>query len=141
VISRASPREGHPPAPRASVDALWVGASTSGSSLSSVVRIAFDPTTGKFGSHEDTVYTGSPTSIGISADGGTFVVDEGTTEYTLWELAFADAIKGHFPEKARLMTATSVLANELSHGGSEVLVGRISGSGDNRWEVFPFCGG
>ncbi len=144
IVGRMSPRPGSPPVPRGSADAFWIGAHKPGSNLLSVIRIPFDARTGLFGRHEDTVYTGNPTSVGVSADGGTFVVDEGTTEFNLWALDFRDAIRGVFPEKGRLMTATSVLANELSPDGKKVLIGRVSGSGsreETRWDVFPFGGG
>jgi len=110
--------------------------------LGSVIRIPFDARTGQFGSYEDTVYTGSSTSMGVSASGRTFVVDDGTTEYTLWKMSLAEALSGRYPEKGRWMAATSELTNELSPDGQRIVVGRAAGSGSGmRWEVFPYDGG
>ncbi|MFN2636974.1 MAG: protein kinase [Gemmatimonadaceae bacterium] len=144
IVGSMLPREMSGPPARASMDALWIGARARGSNLLSVVRIPFDPRTGQFGLHEDTLYTGNPTSVGVSADGGTFVVDEGATEYTVWALNLRDAVRGVFPEKRRILTATSELANELSPDGRRLLVGVVSGSTSSEgthWEVVPLEGG
>lgn len=144
VGGRLPPRHGGIPTPRASADAFWVGTrrNLNSSMLGSVIRIPFDARNGQFGSYEDTVFTGSSGSMGVSASGQTFVIDDGTTEYTLWKMSLPEALSGRYPEKGRWLSATSDLTNELSPDGQRIIVGRPSGSGSGmRWEVFPYDGG
>ncbi len=144
VGGRLPTRHGGIPTPRASADAYWVGTrrNLNSSMFGSVIRIPFDARTGQFASYEDTVFTGSSSSMGVSASGRTFVVDDGTTEYTLWKMTLPEALSGRYPEKGRWMTGTSELTNELSPDGHRIIVGRPAGSGSGmRWEVFPYDGG
>jgi DNA-binding SARP family transcriptional activator/predicted Ser/Thr protein kinase len=144
IGGRLPARHGGIPTPRASSDAFWVGTrrNLNSAMFGSVIRIPFDASTGQFAAHEDTVFTGSSSSMGVSASGRTFVVDDGTTEYTLWKMTLPEALSGRYPEKGRWMTGTSELTNEISPDGHRIIVGRPAGSGSGmRWEVFPYDSG
>jgi hypothetical protein len=135
-------RPGGPP--RVSEDALWLGFPSSESSLRSIVRIPFDARRGRFVARQDTVFTGNWTAFDVTADGGTFVFDEGASEFSGWALAMSDVVRGVFPEKRRLLTATSDLIFEIAPDGKKILVGRAAGprpDGGRRWDILPFDGG
>jgi Protein kinase domain/WD40-like Beta Propeller Repeat len=142
IASTAQPFQNAPT--RASNDALWILASPpAGSNLSSVIRVPFDPQTGKVGLQRDTLYSGVPTSIDVTADGSTLVFDEGSTQFTGWALDLSDALRGVFPEQRRLSSTTTNLYFGISPDGSNTLVGQSSGSATtgSRWALIPFGGG
>jgi hypothetical protein len=90
------------------------------------------------------MYTGDWTAFDVTADGSNFVFDEGASEFSGWALEMSDAVRGIFPEKRRLLTATSDLAFEVSPDGKKILVGRAAGprpDGGRRWDILPFDGG
>jgi len=135
-------RPGGPP--RVSEDALWLGLPSSESALRSVVRIPFDARRGRFVARQDTMFTGNWTAFDVTADGGTFVYDEGASEFSGWALEMSDVVRGVFPEKRRLLTATSDLIFEIAPDGKKILVGRAAGprpDGGRRWDILPFDGG
>ncbi len=135
-------RPGGPP--RASEDALWLGFPSSESSLRSIVRIPFDARSGRFLARQDTMFTGNWTAFDVTTDGGTIVFDEGASEFSGWALEMSDVVRGAFPEKRKLLTATSDLVFEVSPDGKRILVGRAAGprpDGGRRWDILPFDGG
>jgi hypothetical protein len=131
---------------KASSDALWVQTFSSSTNFlrRSIVRIPFDGSTGRFAERGDTVYTGTLTNFGVTADGGTLILDEGITEYAGWALSFEDLLKGRFTEDKRVLRGTSSFGASLSPDGNAVVVGRDLGMASRegqQWAVMPFAGG
>jgi tRNA A-37 threonylcarbamoyl transferase component Bud32 len=129
---------------RMATDALWLGLAMPTSAVITTVRIPFDSRDGTFGRQTDTLSTGSPTSIDVTADGTALVFDEGTAQYSGWALDLADALKGDFPEQKRLFAATSPFDLRLSPDGQNVLVRQASGAQSTegrRVTIVPFTGG
>jgi hypothetical protein len=132
-----------PGPPRASQDALWLSPAP-GATVRSIVRIPFDAKRGRFGAREDTMYTGGWRGFDVTPDGGTFVFEEASSEFTGWTLQMRDAIRGDFPDAGRAVTSTADLIFEVSPDGKRVLVGRGAGTGTrktHRWDIMPFGGG
>jgi hypothetical protein len=108
------------------------------------VRIPLDAENGRFLARQDTMYTGNWTSFDVTADGSTFVFDDDASVFSGWALEMTDLLRGVFPEKRRLLTATSDLVFEVSPNGKKILVGRAAGprpDGGRRWDILPFNGG
>jgi hypothetical protein len=127
----------------ASSDALWIQTFSPGAiQRASIVRIPFDATTGRFADRSDTVYTGTETSFGVTADGGTLVLDEGITEYGIWALSVDDALKGKFSDDKRIFRGTTAPRAALAPDASVILIGQDATAGTGRqWSVRPFAGG
>ena len=126
----------------ASSDALWMEEKSPRSPTQALVRIAFDATTGKLSDHADTVYTGNPTSFGVTGDGKTLVLDEGTTEYSGWAMTFDEMLKGNFDEAKRVARSTVGFGFGVSPDGTKMLLGTPTGAnGFQDWSVKPFGGG
>jgi len=128
----------------ASADAFWAMMSTAGKRDWSILRVPFEPATGRFANAADTVYTGDVTGFSVTADGGTILIDEGTTEYSAWALPFADALKGKFPDEKRFFRGTNPVAFSLSPEGSLVSLSRDWGSlnrDGGQWVAVSFSGG
>ena len=119
-----------------SEDALWLKCGDA------IVRVAFDASTGRLGTRQDTVYTGPVDGFSVTADGGSFVVGEGTTEYSAWALDLADALREHFPESQRLLRATSPVFAAPSPDGSQLLLARTTPGGAGvTYTIRPYAGG
>jgi hypothetical protein len=119
-----------------SEDALWMRCADA------IVRVAFDASTGQLSTRQDTVYTGPVDGFSVTADGGSFVVGEGTTEYSVWALDLADALRGHFPESQRVLRATSPVYASPSPDGSQFLLVRTMPGGAGRtYTIRPYAGG
>jgi serine/threonine-protein kinase len=133
------------PGGAATADALWIQTGSPGSvQRASIVRIPFDASTGKFAAQGDTVHTGTQTSFGITADGGTLVFDERITEYGTWALSFADFMKGKFSEERRILRGTSPPRPGISADGNAAIVVKDGGAGapdDREWSIIPLSGG
>ena len=125
-------------------DALWIecGALDAGAT---VRRVAVNAATGRLSVHHDTVYTGPLHGFTVTADGGSFVVSEGTAEYSVWALDLPDALRGHFPESQRIVRATTPVYGKLSPDGSQLLMIHTMPAGPGRTEarytIRPFAGG
>jgi len=121
-----------------SEDALWIKCADA------IVRVAFDASTGQLSTRRDTVYSGPLAGFSVTADGGSFVVGEGTTEYSVWALDLADALRGHFPESQRVLRATSPVYAAPSPDGSQLLLSRTmpggAGRPEARYTIRPFAG-
>jgi hypothetical protein len=90
----------------------------------------------------DTVYTGRITAFDVTGDGGTVILDEGTAEFSVWAMDLADAFRGVFSDKHRLLRATTPLDAFLTRAGEELLVRRSGGSNSlDQLSVIPFEGG
>ena len=129
----------------ASHDALWLARANPSGNGEVVVRIAIDPATGRLSRQADTMFSGLFTGFSLTADGSAAVFDQGTYEYSLWAVDFADALAGRFPETKRIaQTSTSVWA-AVSPDGGRILMGRrvptASGGSETRLTVRPWEGG
>jgi hypothetical protein len=127
-----------------SSDALWIQTMSPGAiQRASIVRIPFDSSTGRLAPSGDTVYTGTQTSFGVTADGGTLVLDEGITEFGVWALSVDDLLKGKFSDDKRIFRATTAPRVGLSRDASVILIGKnAAGISDLRqWSIAPFAGG
>ena len=114
---------------KATSDALWIQTtSPSARERSSIVRIPFDPATGRLADRGDTVYTGAQTAYGVTDDGGTFVVDEGITDYAVWALPLEDALRGRFEDTKRILRATTAPLMGLSRDGRIITLTNDAGS-------------
>jgi hypothetical protein len=129
---------------RITADALWQAQSPPGvNPRPLIVRIPFAPKTGRFSERWDTVYAGRFTQFSVTEDGGTLVLDEGTSEYSGWTLDLRDALRGVFPENRRLLQSTVPIALGLSPDGNRVVIKRddSESSGGGILSVMPFGGG
>jgi hypothetical protein len=124
-------------------DALWL--TRSGRGAESIVRIGIDPAKGHLAKHQDTILTSVFNNFSVTADGATLVIDDGSQDFSLWGLDFADALKGKFDESKRLMKPSTGMRTELSPDGSRVLLTRnvptSTGVIERRYSMLPFAGG
>ena len=128
----------------ASSDALWFSMFSPGHRGSSILRVPFDAASGNLAEAADTIYTGDATGFGVTADGGTLLVDEGTTEYAGWALSLDDALKGRFADDKRIFRGTSPLVYNVSPDGSALTLSHDWGAQNRpggQWTVMPFAGG
>jgi hypothetical protein len=127
---------------RITADALWL--TRSGTGFESIVRLAIDPATGKLATRQDTLLSGGFNSFSVTADGTTLVVDDGTSDYSLWAANGKDALQGKFPAEPLLRSSTRI-NGQLSPDGALVLVRRNlpspSGRTEPRFSIIPFAGG
>jgi hypothetical protein len=129
---------------RASNNAVWFGEPQAESDLMSVIRIAFNATTGRFASREDTVFTGQLNSVDVTPDGTTLIVNQMSSEFSGWALSIDNLARSEFPIERRLVIASSRLDFEISPDGRRIIIGRHSGSavtGGRKWVTMPFEGG
>ena len=125
-----------------SSDAVWCV--DAGVRLLAIVRIPFDATSGHFGSARDSVYSGHPTGVSVTADGSSLVFDEGTTQWSTWALTMSDIARGDFPENRRLFVSTARVGTTISPDGNRILLLRsrgILGVNGGEVSVMPFDGG
>jgi hypothetical protein len=95
-----------------------------GAGFESIVRVGLDPASGRLASHQDTLYSGSLNGFSVSADGGTLVLDDGATDYSLYALDLQDALRGKFPDAKRVLRASSAVGVDLSPDGRLLLISR-----------------
>jgi tRNA A-37 threonylcarbamoyl transferase component Bud32 len=127
---------------RNSSDAVWISSNLSpnGSSIG-IIRIPFDPRTGRFAAQWDTVYTGLGVSFDVTADGHALMVAEGSAEFSAWELDLTDALRGHFSEADRLLQSTTPLRVAVNPTGNRVLILRSGATGKpDQLSVAPYGG-
>jgi hypothetical protein len=110
-------------------DAIWFAPGIKGTNQHMIVRMAFDSATGRISSHADTLYSGAFTAFSVTADGGSLVVDEGTSEYDAWVLPLSDALRGQFSPARRIEHSTSPIRLVPSPDGSRAIIGRSAGAG------------
>ena len=95
-----------------------------GAGFESIVRVGLDPASGRLASHQDTLYSGSLNGFSVTADGGTLVLDDGATDYSLYALDLQDALRGKFPDAKRVLRASSALGVDMSSDGRLLLISR-----------------
>ncbi len=128
---------------KATVDALWITTNIE-QRRPSLMRIPFDTASGRWAKRGDTLEVPNSTRFSVTRDGGTLVVTEGSSEYALWHLPFADLIQGKLEERRRLSRSTSPVPASLSIDGRSVVTakpGMPRQAGDMQWSVIPFGGG
>jgi hypothetical protein len=125
-------------------DAVWLSRLGDGTG-ESIVRIAMDPLTGKLAARQDTMVTALFTNFSITADGAGMVMDEGTYDFSIWDLDLASVLKGSYPDDRRVANASSPVNSLISPDGARVLVRREvpigGGHLERRFSVMPFAGG
>ncbi len=125
-------------------DAVWLSRAGDGVG-ESIVRIALDPLTGKLSARQDTMVTALFTNFSITADGAGMVMDEGTYDFSIWNLDMASVLRGSYPAERRVANASSPVNATVSPDGSRLLVRRETPIGNGhleaRFSVMPFGGG
>jgi len=126
-------------------DALWLSRAGDNPGGEAIVRIALDSASGKLGSRQDTMFLGLFTGFTVTADGGSFVMDEGTNDFGVWVLETADLFHGRFPEARRLLRSSTPIGAGISPDGSRLLIRRVvataAGRAESRYSAMPFGGG
>ncbi len=126
----------------ASSDALWISPGGEGWPKRAVLRIPIDSVSGRFAKTIDTINTAVHTRFGVTTDGSSLVLDEGSTDYSLFALDMAHALRGEFPQKP-LLKSSSALNVRMSPDGKQILVGRDGGRPMDPhpdWSTIPFDG-
>jgi tRNA A-37 threonylcarbamoyl transferase component Bud32 len=128
----------------ASRDALWM--TRAGPTLAeAVVRVAVDSVTGKFATHQDTIYSGRFSNLSVTADGTQMTVDDGSFTFSVIATSVEDLVKGTLPAGSPLMQASNQVNALVSPDGARLLMRRNvpgPGGGDEvRLSVAPFGGG
>ena len=128
----------------ASQDALWM--TRAGPTVAeAVVRVALDPATGRFATHQDTIYSGAFSNLSVTADGAQMAVDDGSYTFSVIAADLPDLLKGTVPSGAPLMQASSRVGAVVSPDGQRVLMRRNvasqAGGDEVRLSVAPFGGG
>ncbi len=108
---------------RISTDALWLYMNPR-TGHSALVRVPYDRASMQFAPRGDTVYTGAPTMMSVTADGNAIAFDEGISEYTAWTLPMTDLFRNRFAEANRLVRGTIALTGSISPDGKLRVVGR-----------------
>ena len=128
----------------ASHDALWMTRAGQ-TAAEAVVRVALDPATGKFATHQDTIYSGRFSNLSVTSDGTQMTVDDGSYTFSVIAASLADLLKGTVPAGAPLMQASNRVNASVSPDGARLLMRRsvpgASGADDVRLSVAPFPGG
>lgn len=128
----------------ASRDALWM-TRAGPTAAEAVVRVAVDSATGKFATHQDTIYSGRFSNLSVTADGTQMTVDDGSYSFSVIAAGVSDLIKGTLPAGAPLLQASSQLNALVSPDGARLLMRRNvpgpGGSDEVRLSVAPFGGG
>ena len=115
-------------------DAVWLSRAGDGVG-ESIVRIALDPLTGKLSTRQDTMVTALFTNFSITADGAGMVMDEGTYDFSIWNLDLPSVLKGSYPAERRVANASSPVNAYVSPNGSRLLVRRETPIGNGRLEA------
>ena len=117
-------------------NALWL----SGAGLS-LLRIPIDHARGRFGSRWDTI-PGPITDFSLTSDGRSLVLDQGTYEYGVWQLSFADLLAGRLPESARIAQTSAPVQVEIAPDGSRLRwireLASTDGKPHERIEITPY---
>jgi len=125
-----------------SADALFL--TRAGRGFESIVRVGVDPSTGRFASHQDTLLSGNFNNFTVVGDGKSLVIDEGTSEYSVWALDLADAFRNRFAEPKRVIKSSTPVNGFLSPDGGRLLVSRTlpssEGRSERRFSVMNFDG-
>jgi len=128
----------------ASHDALWM--TRAGPTVAeAVVRVALDSSTGRFATHQDTIYSGRFSNLSVTADGTQMTVDDGSYSFSVIAANVSDLIKGTLPAGAPLMQASNRVSAAVSPDGQRLLMRRSvptpNGGDEMRLSIAPFSGG
>ena len=109
------------------------------------MRVAVDSVTGKFATHQDTIYSGRFSNLSVTADGTQMTVDDGSYSFSVIAANVSDLLEGTLPAGAPLMQASSRVNATVSPDGARLLLRRNvpgpAGSDETRLSVVPFAGG
>jgi hypothetical protein len=119
------------------IDALWLYLDPPATDQNYIVRLPFDAT-GKLAAKGDTVYSGRPTGMSLTSDGGTIVFDEGASDYSVWAMPLDDVVKNRFSDDKRITRSTGVVRGSISPDGKLIAIGRDHPSGLRQYAVTPF---
>ena len=131
-------------------DAVWMGCLVPGSLEGGVqpllvIRIGIDSASGRLSPHPDTMFSGRLTAISVTADGASFVADQGTFEHSAWALDLASALRGRFLEPQRVLRSSTPFQASLSPDGTRLLLLRSfpagAGRTENRISILPATSG
>ncbi len=124
-------------------DALWL--TRSGIGFESIVRMGIDPATGKLATRQDTLLSGTFNNFSVTADGGTLVIDDGTSDDQLWAVNLADGLANRFAEDRSRLKGSVRVSAQLSPDGGRLLLGRTlpspTGRSEIHYSIMPFDGG
>jgi tRNA A-37 threonylcarbamoyl transferase component Bud32 len=125
----------------ASHDALWM--TRAGPTVAeAVVRVGLDAASGRFATHQDTIYSGQFSNLSVTADGTQMAVDDGSYTFSVLAAPLVDLLKGTVPAGGPLMQASSRAGALVSPDGERLLirktVGGPSGGNEIRLSVMPF---
>ena len=124
-------------------DAVWLDR-IAGAAGEAVVRIGLDRNNGHLASRQDTMIIGRFTGVSLTADGSQMVMDEGTIEFSVWAVNFADVLQGRLPNERRIAQSSNRLGADVSPDGARLLFGRAVPTGAGHTEVqfgvAPFSG-
>ena len=128
----------------ASHDALWMARGRD-AIATAVLRVGIDTEHGRFRRRQDVVYTGLFTGWSVTADGTRFVVDDGSTTYSVATGELADLLKGPSAAIRSRLEASRDLGAIVSPDGQRLLVRRAVPSSEPRdalrYSIAPFEGG
>jgi hypothetical protein len=128
----------------ASRDALWM-TRAGPTAAEAVVRVALDPSSGKFAAHQDTIYSGRFSNLSVNADGTQMAVDDGSYTFSVAAGPLADLISGKIGDGAPLMQASNRVGAQISPDGARLLMRRSvptsNGGDDLRYSIAPYGGG
>jgi Tol biopolymer transport system component len=128
----------------ASRDALWM-TRAGPTAAEAVVRVALDSVTGKFATHQDTIYSGRFSNLSVTADGSQMTVDDGSYTFSVIAASVPDLLRGTLPAGAPFMQASNRVNALVSPDGSRLLMRRSvpgpTGGDEVRLSVAPFSGG
>jgi hypothetical protein len=119
---------------------VFTSLQTTGQPRPSIVRVGFDAAAGTFAGSIDSLYSGDYSRFGVTSDGTSFVVDEGTAEYSGYVVDTRGLLRGELPEASRLIRATAPVRLYLSPDGRRVMTLRVAGA-EERLAVMPSEGG
>ncbi len=127
---------------RVSADAIWELPSDPPSTSMPVIRVPIEPATGRLAAHRDTLTVAASSNLSVTADGTGLVLGEGTREYSMWALPFADAIAGRLDEAHRIGRASASMTANISPDGERISIAREvplpSGGSETRLTVRAF---
>ena len=127
-----------------SSDALWLRPQAPGTTQGKIVRIALDAGKGRLSQRLDTVYTGSVSGFGITADGQSVVVDEGKTEATAWFAPMRDFLIGKWNDAGRIASGTRRFGYSIEPEGKVAAFTEEGGSSESdgsSWSIVSLDGG
>jgi tRNA A-37 threonylcarbamoyl transferase component Bud32 len=128
----------------ASRDALWM-TRAGPTAAEAVVRVALDSATGRFATHQDTIYSGRFTNLSVTADGTQMTVDDGSYSFSVIAASLSDILKGTLPNAPPLVQASNRVLGLVSPDGQRLLIRRSvptpKGGDDVRLSIAPYPGG